>query len=48
MKTFLKIFIIVLLIDIALDFLMSYTVSYGDPNFLFKIIDEIISFPTSI
>ncbi|MEN8886220.1 MAG: hypothetical protein ABF246_07500 [Winogradskyella sp.] len=48
MKTFLKIFIIVLLIDMALGFLMPYIVSKGNPNFLFKIIDEIISFPTSI
>ncbi|WP_178989920.1 hypothetical protein [Winogradskyella schleiferi] len=48
MKTFIKIFIIVLLVDILLGFTMSYIVGSDQPNFIFEIIDEIISFPISL
>ena len=48
MKLFLKILIIVLLGDIVLGFSMSYFVGNSEPNFLFKIIDEIISIPTNL
>ncbi|WP_179008798.1 hypothetical protein [Winogradskyella forsetii] len=48
MKTFVKIFIIVLLLDILLGFTLSYIVGWGQPNFIFEVIDEIISFPISL
>lgn len=48
MKQFLKLFIIVLIIDIAIGFSMSHIVGTDEPSFLFKVIDEIISFPTSL
>ncbi|WP_299114270.1 hypothetical protein [uncultured Winogradskyella sp.] len=48
MKLFLKIFVLIFLVDIILGFSMSYFTENSEPNFLFKIIDEIISFPVSL
>lgn len=48
MKLYLKLFALVFVIDMLLGFSMSYiVVNNAEPNFIFKVIDEIISFPIS-
>jgi hypothetical protein len=46
MKLLLKLFVLCLVIDVVLGFSMSALVgNTGEPGLVFKIIDEVISFP---